>query len=107
MSKVKIMVVYLPYERYTPTDPVIGHIEADSLKEAVIKMLSRVDVYVDEEILAEQEQTAGRSFTAQEIIDNIRTLNGDGCDYIVFIKNEETGEVYLQGDDSPLLEWYL
>lgn len=107
MSEVKIRVVYIPYERYNVTAPAIGHIKADSLKEAVIKMLSKVRVYIDEDSIVEEEQALGRSFTAQEIINAILGLNGDGCDYIASIQNEDTGEEYLKEEDVILNEWYI
>lgn len=36
--------------------------------------------------------------TTTQIIAALDSSNGDGCDFIVFLKNETTGEVYFDGD---------
>lgn len=107
MSAIKLRVLYEPYQRYESVCPCIGHITADSFRQAIIKMLSRVRMYVDEEVILEREEQLGREMTQQEIIDMLYSENGDGCDYIISLTNEVTGEVYMDGSNFGFKEWSI
>ena len=96
MDTVKLQVVYEPYTRYEMSSPKIGHITASTFREAIIKMLSRVEMYLDEESIKEQEQALGRELTQEELLDELTQQNGDGCDFIFQLSNEETGEIYIK-----------
>ena len=90
----RIKVVYQRYERYQETPICEGHITAPDLRTAILALLDRIGMYVDSEDVLEQEEENGKKWTAEELIDNfICSVNGDGCDVVFNIKNEETGEI--------------
>ena len=95
----RIKVVYQRYERYQETPISEGHITAPDLRTAILALLDRIGMYADsEEILALEEEN-GKKWTAEELIDNfICSVNGDGCDLVFKIKNEETGEIIFNSD---------
>lgn len=97
MDNIKLKVVYEPYERFTDCGPRIGHITAPTFREAIIKMLSRVGMYLDEDVIMEKEEDMGREMTKEELIEALVNENGDGCDFIISLTNEVTGEVYIEG----------
>lgn len=106
MDKIKIRIVYIPYARYIETATVIGHITADSFRDAIIKMLDKLRMYDDEDTILKREEKLGREMTQQELIDMLIEQNGDGCDFIISIMNETTGEKYLNTDPG-LEEWTI
>ena len=106
MGTIKIRVVYIPYARYVDTATVIGHISAESFREAIIKMLGKIGMYADEDTVLEREQELGRELNQEELIDMLQAENGDGCDFIISIMNEDTGEKYLEADPG-LEEWTI
>ena len=90
----RIKVVYQRYERYQETPISEGHITAPDLRTAILALLDNIGMYVDsEEILALEEEN-GNKWTAEELIDKfICQVNGDGCDFVCNITDEETGEI--------------
>ena len=96
---IRIKVVYQRYERYQETPISEGRITAPDLRTAILALLDRIGMYADsEEILALEEEN-GKKWTAEELIDNfISSVNGDGCDCVLNIKNEETGEIIFNSD---------
>ena len=107
MSDIKLRVLYEPYPRYEVTVPKLGHITAKSFREAIIKMLSNVRMYDDEESILEREEELGRQMTQEELIDMLVSQNGDGCDYIIALENEDTKERYIDSDDVGFEEWSI
>lgn len=59
-------------------------------------MLQNIGVYVEsvEEIKEEME----KEVTVEEVIDRIVAENGDGCDFVFSIKNDDTGESIYESD---------
>lgn len=106
MEDIRIKVVYIRYTRYCEGPTVIGHVTAKSFREAIIKMLSKVGMYDDEDTILEREEELGREMTQDELINLLNGQNGDGCDFIVSLMNEDTGEEYL-GADPGLEEWSI
>ena len=47
-------------------------------------------LYIDSNEIEEEE------YTTKDVLDNIISSNGDGCDYIKLLKNLTTGEVYIE-----------
>ena len=95
----KIKVTYQRYERYQETPISEGHITAPDLRTAILALLDNIGMYVDSEDVLEQEEENGKKWTAEELIDNfISSVNGDGCDVVLNIKNEETGEIIFNSD---------
>lgn len=98
-STVRIKVVYQRYERYQETPISEGHITAPDLRTAILALLDRIGMYADSEVVLELEEENGKKWTAEELIDKfISQVNGDGCDFVFNIKNEETGEIIFNSD---------
>ena len=96
---VRIKVVYQRYERYQETPISEGHITAPDLRTAILALLDRIGMYVKSEDVLEQEEENGKKWTAEELIDNfICAVNGDGCDVVFNIKNEDTGEIIFNSE---------
>ena len=106
MENIKIRVVYIPYMRYEEGPVTNGHITAKSFREAILAMLEKVRMYADEESILEREEELGRQLDQDELMDIIASENGDGCDYIASIMNEDTHEEYL-GVCPGLEEWTI
>ena len=107
MKPIRLKVVYEPYQRYEPSAPCVGHITANSFREAIIKMLDRVRMYLDPETIQEYEEEQGREMTQEELIRRLEMENGDGCDYIFSLSNEDSGEEYMSVDTPTFEEWYI
>ena len=104
---IRIKVVYQRYERYQETPISEGHITAPDLRTAILALLDRIGMYADsEEILALEEEN-GNKWTAEELIDKfISRVNGDGCDFVFNITNEETGEIIFNSNyDYEPVSW--
>ena len=96
---IRIKVVYQRYERYQETPISEGHITAPDLRTAILVLLDRIGMYADSEEVLELEEENGKKWTAEELIDKfICSVNGDGCDIVFNIKNEETGEIIFNSD---------
>lgn len=97
----RIKVVYQRYERYQETPISEGHITAPDLRTAILALLDNIGMYVDSEEILELEEENGKKWTSEELIDNfICSVNGDGCDFIFNITNEETGEVIFNSNSE-------
>lgn len=107
MSQIKLKVIYIPYRRYEDVLPNIGHITANSFREAIIKMLSIVGMYSDKNTIEAHEQEIGREMTQEELVDMLESENGDGCDFIITLMNETTGEEYIAQTEFGLGEWTI
>ena len=103
----RIKVIYQRYERYQETPISEGHITAPDLRTAILALLDRIGMYVHSEDVLEVEEASGKKWTAEELIDNfICSVNGDGCDIVFNIKNEETGEIIFNSDyDYEPVSW--
>ena len=103
----RIKVVYQRYERYQETPISEGHITAPDLRTAILALLDKIGMYVDSEDVLEVEEESGKKWTAEELIDNfICSVNGDGCDLVFNIKDEETGEIIFNSDyDYEPVSW--
>lgn len=92
-ENVKLQVMFDPYERYgsnekTRTATVSGADLLDALK----KMVDRMQLYITSDDIDEE------GYSAEDVIERIESENGDGCDYIYYIKDMKTGNILLQGD---------
>ena len=95
----RIKVLYQTYTRYQEMPISEGHITAPDLRTAILALLGRIGMYVHSEDVLEVEDESGKKWTAEELIDNfICSVNGDGCDLVFNIKNEETGEIIFNSD---------
>ena len=96
----RIKVVYQRYERYQETPISEGRITAPDLRTAILALLDEIRMYADSEVILELEEDNGKKWTAEDLIDKfIYPVNGEGCDFVFNIKNEETGEIIFNSDD--------
>ena len=96
---IRIKVVYQRYERYQETPISEGHITAPDLRTAILALLDRIGMYADSEEILALEEEDGKKWTAEELIDKfISQVNGDGCDFVFNITNEETGEIIFNSN---------
>lgn len=59
--------------------------ELDAFKEIV----DNLQVYLTSDDIEDE------NMTVPEIVDKLQSMNGDGCDYIIFFENRTTGDVYI------------
>ena len=104
---IRIKVVYQRYERYQETPISEGHITAPDLRTAILALLDKIGMYADSEVVLEMEEENGKKWTAEELIDKfISQVNGDGCDFVFNITNEETGEIIFNSNyDYEPVSW--
>lgn len=67
---------------------VIGKTEQD----AFIKLLDEVGSYLT------SEEIEDNNMSVDEIVEKLITMNGDGCDFIMYLKNESTGDIYFDDE---------
>ena len=104
---IRIKVVYQRYEKYQETPISEGHITAPDLRTAILALLDNIGMYVDSKDVLELEEENGKKWTAEELIDKfISRVNGDGCDFVFNITNEETGEIIFNSNyDYEPVSW--
>ena len=99
-NTVKLWVEFYPYERYTQTSRKTATVSGRDLLHALKKMVDRMRLYIDSDDIEDY------GWTAQQVIDNIQSSNGDGCDYIVILKDINTDEVYIEAfDEMETEDW--
>ncbi len=96
---VKLKVEFYPYERYENSGLKRATISGKDLRSALLKMIDRLGLYLTKEE-AEEE-----GYTAEEIIDRIESENGDGCDYITYLADTNSGTVYIKEDYEEEEDW--
>ncbi len=91
LSKTHITVVLEEYRRFEEGLIRVLHIAGKNIKDALDIMFRNVHLYTGS--VDELEEEYDRSFTVSDILKCIEDQNGDGCDSILFIRNDDTGEV--------------
>lgn len=91
--KVTLQVKFEPYRRYEQASNRSATVSGATLLDALKKMVDNMLLYIDSDQIEEE------GWTAEEVLDEIEMTNGDGCDYIYFLKNLTTGEIYIDGDE--------
>lgn len=99
-SKTRLYVEFYPYERYgggsgLKKATVSGADKLDALK----NLVDHMGLYIDSEEIEEE----GYSF--EDCINNIAMSNGDGCDFVVVIKDKDSGEIYFQENYEEEEDW--
>lgn len=89
----KYKIVYEPYERYTSSGVNEATFTAPTLYDALCKLCDNMHLYLDREQIEEEQMTA------EDIVNYITSINGDGCDYIFKFENLSSGEVIIDGGD--------
>ena len=97
---VKLQVKFDPYERYGSNKPTkTATVSGTDVLDALKKMADRMQLYITSEDIEDEE------YTAEDVIDRIESENGDGCDFIYFIKNLTTNEMLLDSGYSEEEDW--
>lgn len=91
-SQVKLHVEFYPYDRYETYGLKKANISAPTLLDALKKMVGNMGLYFEPQDIEDE------GYTSEEIIRSIESTNGDGCDFIILLKNITTGEVYIEED---------
>ena len=76
------------YESYPDARLHIIVCEGRTVKHALVNALNTVQIYLNSE--------EAQDMTVSEILDAVGDQNGDGCAFIYFIKNLNTGETYFK-----------
>lgn len=98
--KVVLQVKFQPYTRWEMPSNRHAKVSGPTLLEALKKMADKMRLYVDSEEIEEE------GWTAEDVLHEIEMSNGDGCDYIYFLKNLTTGEVYIdEGEPEEEEDW--
>lgn len=85
-------VEFEPYTRFGSRGIKKLRVKGSDLYQALCNMCDKMVLYLDSEQIEEDEMTP------DDIIKSINLSNGDGCDYIFYIKNMSNGKMLLQGD---------
>lgn len=91
-NKVTLFCTFEPYERYVSRSG-LKKLKASGKDylEAISKLTDKMGLYIDSDRIEED------GMTFDEVIDSIEMSNGDGCDYIVELKDNQ-GNVYIQAE---------
>lgn len=97
---VRLYVEFYPYARYERVSKKTATVSGKDLLEALKKMVDKMRLYMDSEDIEDN------GWTADQVIDRILESNGDGCDYIVTVKNRDTDEVLIdEYDEMETEDW--
>jgi hypothetical protein len=90
-EEIELKCTFLPYDRYPSgripykTITVKGATEVDALAQLAYEL----DIYLSPEEIYDD------NMAVNDILQEIEERNGDGCDYISFLKNVTTGDIYI------------
>lgn len=99
-TKTTLELMYKPYERYGGSGGLRkAKISGNDLLDALSKMVDKMALYFSSEDIEDEEMTA------QDVLDRIESENGDGCDYIVSLKNLTTGEQLIEAYWEDEEDW--
>lgn len=107
MSKVancRIECLYEVYDRTPNANTNHITIEGSSLRVCLMKLLDIVHMYSEPDDILDEEEETGIKLTPEDILERIESQNGDGCDFIFYIKDEITGELLLDSGCSTMYD---
>ena len=87
---VKLKVNFESYERYSRGRNTTITVSGTDLLDALCNMCDEMLLYLDGDEIREEEMTP------EEVIDSIQTSNGDGCDYIYYIKDVTNNKMLME-----------
>ena len=82
-QRVKLKVVFEPYDRYTSSGIKTKIVKGEDLTDAIWNLADMMWYTLDGD-------------SPEELIESLASQNGDGNDFIYLLKNMNTGEVYIQ-----------
>ena len=86
-EKTTIEVMFEPYTRYGYEPIKTGRVSGKNLLDALLKMADKMRLYFDGDYADEYKEENEVELTAENVLERIETENGDGCDFIFYIKN--------------------
>ena len=94
-GKVTLQVTYEVYDRYGYGGRVkTAKVSGKDLRHALTRMVDKMGLYIDSEEIEEE------NLTVEQILDRIEMSNGDGCDFVLLLKNLTTGDVLFDYDEA-------
>lgn len=103
-GRVTLEVKFEEYERYGGGGIRTAKISGKDEFDALLKMCDKMHLYINSDWAEEIKEETGSYPTVKEIIERIGMDNGDGCDYIFYIKNRTSGETLLDAGE-PEEDW--
>lgn len=88
---VTLKVRFESYERYSRGRNMTITVSGTDLLDALCNMCDEMRLYLDGDEIREE------GMTPEEVIESIETSNGDGCDYIYYIKDLTNKKTLLEG----------
>lgn len=104
-EKTRIEVMFEPYTRYGYEPIKTGRVSGKNLLDALLKMADKMRLYFDGDYADEYEEGHGVKLTAETLLERIEEENGDGCDFIFYIKNLTTGEMLFDSEYEESENW--
>lgn len=104
-GRVTLEVMFEKYIRYGDGGIHTAKISGKDEVDALIRMCDKMRLYIDSDWAEEFKEETGSYLTVENIIENISMNNGDGCDYIFYIKNLTSGETLLDEGGADAEDW--
>lgn len=82
------------YEEYPDGGVRSATFKGADLRDALKNMVSSLGFYLDENQIEDDDMSA------EDIIEELESRNGDGCDFIITLKDKSTGQMLMDYQDS-------
>ena len=92
-AKTSSCTLEVKYEDYPDGNVKKAKFEGADLRSALIAMVNDLLLYLD------QDEIEDNNMSAEDIIESIEERNGDGCDFIIILKDLSTGKVLMDYQD--------
>lgn len=69
--------------------------EGATKEEALIKLIDKMGLYLNADEIKERREE-GEVITFEQLIKEIEADNGDGCDFVIYIKDAAADKYYLR-----------
>ena len=92
-AKTSSCTLEVKYEDYPDGNVKKAKFEGADLRSALIAMVNDLLLYLD------QDEIEDDNMSAEDIIGSIEERNGDGCDFIIILKDLSTGKVLMDYQD--------
>ena len=104
-EKTTIEVKFEPYTRYGYEPIKTGRVSGKDLLDALLKMTDKMRLYINSDYVDDYEEDYGVKLTPEALLERIEEENGDGCDFIYYIKNLTTGEMLFDSGYEESEDW--
>lgn len=98
MANARIECIYDVYDRTPSINTHKIFVEGSSLRVCLMKLLDIVKMYTTPDDILDEEEETGVKLTPADIISRIDEQNGDGCDFIMYLADDITGEVLISNE---------